>query len=64
MFSVIFFSNFEVKKKMWSYKNPVKILFGNDQITCLASIINGRQYALVTYSDGAFEDLTLSLIHI
>ena len=47
---------------MWSYKNPVKILFGNDQITCLASIINGRQYALVTYSDGAFEDLTKSII--
>jgi alcohol dehydrogenase len=47
---------------MWSYKNPVKILFGNDQIACLASIINGRKYALVTYPDGAFEDLTKSII--
>ena len=47
---------------MWSYKNPVKILFGNDQIACLASIINGRKYALVTYPDGVFEDLTKSII--
>jgi alcohol dehydrogenase len=47
---------------MWSYKNPVKILFGNDQIASLASIINDRKYALVTYPDDAFEDLTKTII--
>ena len=45
---------------MWSYKNPVKILFGNDQIASLASIINGRKYALVTYPDGVLEDFGCS----
>ncbi len=47
---------------MWSYKNPVKILFGNDQIACLGSIINGRKYALVTYPDTFFETLISDII--
>lgn len=47
---------------MWTYKNPVKIQFGNDQIASLASILNGRKYALVTYPDSVFEDLTKSII--
>ena len=47
---------------MWTYKNPVKIQFGNDQIASLASILNDRKYALVTYPDSVFEDLTKSII--
>ena len=47
---------------MWSYKNPVKILFGNDQISSLASIVDDRKYALVTYPDITFETLISDII--
>lgn len=45
-------------KKMWSYNNPVRILFGNDGFASIASLIDGRTYALVTYPDAPFQTLT------
>ena len=47
---------------MWTYKNPVKIMFGNGQFSTLADMIAGRSYALVTYPDSPFDDLTVELI--
>ena len=44
--------------KMWSYNNPVRILFGNDGFASIASLIDGRSYALVTYPDSPFQTLT------
>ena len=43
---------------MWSYNNPVRILFGVDQFASIASLINGRTYALVTYPETPFQALT------
>lgn len=47
---------------MWTYKNPVEIMFGNGQFSTLVDMIAGRSYALVTYPDGPFDDLTVDLI--
>ena len=47
---------------MWTYKNPVKIMFGNGQFSTLGEMIAGRSYALVTYADSPFDDLTDELI--
>ena len=44
--------------KMWSYNNPVRIIFGVDQFASIASLINGRTYALVTYPEAPFQALT------
>lgn len=43
---------------MWSYKNPVRILFGNDRFAAITSLIADRSYALVTYPEASFQDLT------
>jgi alcohol dehydrogenase len=47
---------------MWTYKNPVRILFGNDRFASISSLIAGRTYALVTYPDAPFHTLTKQLI--
>lgn len=47
---------------MWSYKNPVKILFGKDQFASLSALIGGRSYALVTYPEAPFQKLTQQLV--
>lgn len=47
---------------MWTYKNPVKIMFGNGHFLTLPAMIAGRSYALVTYPDSPFEDLTAQLV--
>ena len=47
---------------MWSYNNPVRILFGNDGFASIAPLIGGRPYALVTYPDTQFQVLTEHLI--
>ena len=44
--------------KMWSYNNPVRIIFGVDQFDSIASLIDGRTYALVTYPEAPFQALT------
>lgn len=43
---------------MWTYRNPVKIVFGSGQFSALPEMIAGRSYALVTYPDGPFSELT------
>lgn len=47
---------------MWTYSNPVKVMFGNNSFSSLPSLIDGRRYALVTYPDAPFEKLTEQLI--
>lgn len=47
---------------MWAYRNPVKILFGNDRFASISSSIAGRTYAVVTYPDAPFHKLTAQLI--
>ena len=34
---------------MWSFQNPVKIIFGPDEFYNLDKIIAGRKYGLITY---------------
>lgn len=47
---------------MWTYRNPVKILFGDGSFTSLPALIGNRRFALVTYPDVPFVDLTNKLI--
>lgn len=47
---------------MWEYKNPVRVLFGNDGFASLPELIAGRSYALVTYPDAPFRALSDKLI--
>ena len=44
--------------KMWSYNNPVRIIFEVDQFASIASLIDGRTYALLTYPEAPFQALT------
>jgi phosphonate metabolism-associated iron-containing alcohol dehydrogenase len=46
---------------MWTYQNPVKIVFGSGQFSALPDMIARRSYALVTYPDSPFGDLTAQL---
>ena len=34
---------------MWSFQNPVKIIFGPNEFCNLDKIIAGRKYGLITY---------------
>ena len=43
---------------MWGYKNPVRIHFGADSFDCVAGLIAGRDYAVVTYGEPYFDSLT------
>jgi phosphonate metabolism-associated iron-containing alcohol dehydrogenase len=42
---------------MWSYQNPVKLLFGTGSFESLGDVIQGRPYALVTYGEAPFVEL-------
>lgn len=46
---------------MWTYTNPVKIRFGAGSFQALASAIEGRRYAIVTYPDEGFRRLVAGL---
>ena len=46
---------------MWTYSNPVNIIFGPDQSTKLPELIAGRRYAQVTYPDAPFAKLSAQL---
>jgi phosphonate metabolism-associated iron-containing alcohol dehydrogenase len=46
---------------MWTYQNPVKIVFGSGQFAALSDMIAGRSYALITYPDSPFGELTAQL---
>ncbi len=43
---------------MWTYRNPVEISFGVGVLARLPALISGRSYALVTYGEPAFAELT------
>lgn len=42
---------------MWTYRNPVEILFGLSRFASLPDLLAGRSYALVTYGEAYFRDL-------
>ena len=46
---------------MWSYRNPVDVRFGRGSFSKLGDAIGGRSYALVTYGDAYFRDLSADL---
>ena len=46
---------------MWTYANPVSVVFGSGVFDRLADLIAGRAYALVTYPEPAFADLAARL---
>lgn len=46
---------------MWAYNNPVQIRFGAGAIDSLAEQVRGRHYAVVTYPDPYFAELTAEI---
>ena len=46
---------------MWSFQNPVKIVFGPDEFYNLDKIIAGRKYGLITYPNSPFNKLAQNL---
>jgi phosphonate metabolism-associated iron-containing alcohol dehydrogenase len=46
---------------VWKYSNPVHIEFGVDSFTKVAALIGGRRYALVTYAEPLFNELSARL---
>jgi phosphonate metabolism-associated iron-containing alcohol dehydrogenase len=47
---------------MWTYRNPVDLQFGCGRFAQLAGLIGGRRYALVTYPDAMFLELSERLV--
>ena len=43
---------------MWSYQNPVKILFGSGSFSSVTKAIKGRPFVLITYPDKMFGQLS------
>lgn len=48
--------------RIWKYQNPVSINFGHGSFEKTHQFIDGRKYALITYSDDQFTSYTRSLI--
>ena len=46
---------------MWTYGNPVNVIFGSGEFGRLADLIAGRRYVLVTYPEPVFSDLSQRL---
>jgi phosphonate metabolism-associated iron-containing alcohol dehydrogenase len=46
---------------VWKYSNPVQIEFGIDSFDKVATLIDGRRYALVTYAEPLFKELSARL---
>ncbi len=46
---------------MWTYSNPVNVIFGSGEFRKLADLIKGRRYALVTYPEPPFAELAQRL---
>jgi alcohol dehydrogenase len=46
---------------VWTYHNPVRILFGEGTFDKLGSLIAGRRYVLVTYGEPLFRELAARL---
>ncbi|MEO1225014.1 MAG: iron-containing alcohol dehydrogenase PsrA [Pseudomonadota bacterium] len=49
---------------MWSYVNPVRVVFGRGRYSELGALINGRRYGVVTYADAPFADLVAMLARL
>lgn len=47
---------------MWTYSNPVNVIFGPNEFARISELIDGRSYALVTYPDQVFTDLTQKIV--
>lgn len=47
--------------KIWKYQNPVSINFGEGSFEKIPEFIDGRNYALITYSDDQFTSYTHSI---
>ena len=47
---------------MWSFSNPVELVFGIGSFDSVADLINGRPYCLVTYDEPYFQMLGEKLI--
>lgn len=43
---------------MWQFQNPVKIYFANGSINYLDKALKGRKYAIVTYNNVLFDNLS------
>ncbi len=43
---------------MWAYRNPVNIVFGTSALENIGALLNGREYALVTYDEPVFQALS------
>lgn len=43
---------------MWTYQNPVNIVFANGALENIGALLNGRGYALVTYDEPIFQALS------
>ena len=46
---------------MWTYRNPVNVIFGSGEFRQLADLVAGRRYALVTYPESPFAALATRL---
>ena len=46
---------------MWTYSNPVTVIFGSGEFKRLTDLIAGRRYALVTYPEPPFAELARRL---
>lgn len=46
---------------MWTYQNPVEMIFGNGAFALLPELIAGRSYALITYPDKFFADIAAEI---
>ena len=47
--------------KIWKYQNPVSVNFGEGSFEKIPEFIDGRNYALITYSDDQFTSYTHSI---
>ena len=43
---------------MWTYRNPVNVVFGSGTLATIAEFVGGRDYALVTYDEPVFRALS------
>ena len=43
---------------MWTFKNPVNVVFGKGTLETIGAFVDGRGYALVTYDEPVFQALS------
>lgn len=46
---------------MWSFQNPVKIIFGTGELNNISQEIRGRPYCLVTYNEPYFNEIATQI---